>query len=137
MRYSKEDIQKLVENIKIEELIGEYVELKRSGASYKGRCPFHQEKTASFMVSPAKGIYKCFGCNAGGDALNFYMKVNNMDYVEAVQELAKKYKSDIKPVYGEIDETRSKKEERRNGFSDNRFSSFRFTIHRIFIILIK
>lgn len=112
MRYSKEDIQKLVESIKIEELIGEYVELKRSGASYKGRCPFHQEKTASFMVSPAKGIYKCFGCNAGGDALNFYMKVNNMDYIEAVQELAKKYKSDIKPVYGEIDETRSKKEER-------------------------
>lgn len=111
MKYSKDDIQKLVENIKIEELIGEYVELKRSGASYKGRCPFHQEKTASFMVSPAKGIYKCFGCNAGGDALNFYMKINNVDYSDAIKELANKYKMDIKPVYGEIDEKKTQKEE--------------------------
>lgn len=128
MRYSKEDIQKLVESIKIEELIGEYVELKRSGASYKGRCPFHQEKTASFMVSPAKGIYKCFGCNAGGDALNFYMKVNNMDYIEAVQELAKKYKSNIKPVYGEIDESRSKKEERYHLIMETALEFFKVNI---------
>jgi DNA primase len=112
MKYSKDDIQKLVENIKIEELIGGYVELKRSGASYKGRCPFHQEKTASFMVSPAKGIYKCFGCNAGGDVLNFYMKINNVDYADAIKELAQKYRLDIKPVHGEIDEKKSQKEEK-------------------------
>lgn len=130
MKYSKDDIQKLVENIKIEELIGGYVELKRSGASYKGRCPFHQEKTASFMVSPSKGIYKCFGCNAGGDALNFYMKINNIDYVEAIKELSKKYRVDIKPVYGEIDEKKSQKEEKYHKIMSEALEFFKENIKK-------
>lgn len=100
MKYRESDIEKLIESIKIEDLIGEYVELKRSGSNFKGRCPFHHEKTASFMVSPVKKIFKCFGCDAGGDAIKFYQKVNNIDYYTAVSELGKKYRVEIKSVKG-------------------------------------
>lgn len=100
MKYKESDIEKLIDNIKIEELIGEYVSLKRAGASYKGRCPFHHEKTPSFVVTPVKKIFKCFGCNAGGNAITFYQKINNLDYYSAVSELAKKYRVDIKSIRG-------------------------------------
>ncbi len=100
MRYKAEDIEKLNNELDIVKVIGEYVDLKRAGASYKGVCPFHDEKTPSFNVSPSKSIYKCFGCNASGNAISFYMNYNNLDYISAVKELAEKYEVDINPIKG-------------------------------------
>lgn len=88
MRYYEEDIQSLIDGLDIVDVIGRYVELKRAGSSYKGNCPFHGEKTPSFMVSPAKNIYKCFGCGAAGNAFSFFMKYNKYDFKTAVEELA-------------------------------------------------
>ncbi|MDZ7658006.1 CHC2 zinc finger domain-containing protein [Fodinibius sp.] len=69
-------------------VVEKYVKLKRSGHSYKGKCPFHDEKTPSFSVTEGKGIYKCFGCGEGGDAVNFIMKMEGLDFIEAIRHLA-------------------------------------------------
>ena len=74
----------------IEEVVGQYVSLKRSGSNLFGLCPFHGEKTASFSVSPDKGIYYCFGCHKGGGAVNFMMEVEGLSYPDAVRSLAKR-----------------------------------------------
>ncbi len=74
----------------IVEAIADYVELKKSGQNYKANCPFHSEKTPSFMVSPGKQIFHCFGCGAGGDILGFVMKYENLSFLEALKLLAKK-----------------------------------------------
>ncbi|MDD2279608.1 MAG: DNA primase, partial [Bacteroidales bacterium] len=73
------------------EVIKDYVSLKKRGVNYIGLCPFHNEKTPSFSVSPSKGIYKCFGCGKGGNAVNFIMEHDQMSYVEALKYLANKY----------------------------------------------
>ena len=64
-------------------VIGDYVELKRSGSNYIGLCPFHNEKTPSFSVSPSKGIFHCFGCGVGGDVISFIMQKEGLSYPEA------------------------------------------------------
>ena len=74
----------------IEDVVGQYVTLKRSGSNMFGLCPFHGEKTASFSVAPDKGIYYCFGCHKGGGAVNFVMEVEGMSYPDAVRALAKR-----------------------------------------------
>ena len=74
----------------IEEVVGQYVSLKRSGANLFGLCPFHGEKTASFSVAPDKGIYYCFGCHKGGNAVNFMMEIEGLSYPDAVRNLAKR-----------------------------------------------
>ena len=74
----------------IEEVVGQYVSLKRSGANMFGLCPFHGEKTASFSVAPDKGIYYCFGCHKGGNAVNFMMEIEGLSYPDAVRALAKR-----------------------------------------------
>ena len=74
----------------IEEVVGQYVSLKRSGANLFGLCPFHGEKTASFSVAPDKGIYYCFGCHKGGSAVNFMMEIEGLSYPDAVRALAKR-----------------------------------------------
>lgn len=76
---------------RIEEVVGDYVRLKRSGSNLKGVCPFHDERTPSFMVSPAKGIYKCFGCGKAGDSVRFVMDHDKISYVDALKILANKY----------------------------------------------
>ncbi|OQY10186.1 MAG: DNA primase [Fusobacteriia bacterium 4572_132] len=101
MIYKKEDIDKLIENLDIVEVVGEYVELKKSGQNYKGRCPFHKEKTPSFVVNPEKNIFKCFGCGEAGNALSFYEKINNLEFIEAVEELAKKKNAPLTPIRGD------------------------------------
>ena len=81
-----------VEEIKgktdIVELIQEYVPLKRAGRNYKGLCPFHGEKTPSFMVNPELQIFKCFGCGEGGDAYSFLQRIEGMEFGEALRNLA-------------------------------------------------
>ena len=74
----------------IEEVVGQYVHLKRSGSNLFGLCPFHGEKTASFSVSPDKGIYYCFGCHKGGSVINFEMEIEGLSYPDAVRALAKR-----------------------------------------------
>lgn len=76
-------------------IIGKHVALKRSGNSYKGCCPFHQEKTPSFYITPSKGLYHCFGCKAGGNALNFLIEYEGLSFLEAVEELSKQTGIDI------------------------------------------
>lgn len=88
MRFSENFIQEVVDRTDIEELIGRYTELKRSGSNLMGRCPFHSEKTPSFSVTPAKKMFFCFGCHAGGTAITFVQKAENLDFADAVEYLA-------------------------------------------------
>jgi DNA primase len=88
-------IDRIFDTAKIEEVVGDYVTLKRRGANLIGNCPFHNEKTPSFSVSPAKNIYKCFGCGEGGNPVNFIMKIENLSYYEALKFIAKKYHIEI------------------------------------------
>jgi DNA primase len=96
MKYRSEDIENLLSNLRIEEVVGDEIELKKSGANYKGLCPFHPDTTPSFSVSPTKNICKCFVCGAGGNAIKFYSMYHKISYEEAVGELAKKYNVPIK-----------------------------------------
>ena len=98
MKYKTEDIDMLIESLKIEEVVGEFVELKKSGSSYKGLCPFHPDTTPSFMVNPSKNICKCFVCGAGGNPVTFYSKYKKISFSEAVEELSKKYSIPIKGI---------------------------------------
>lgn len=84
-------IQKIFDAADIYEVVSDFVSLKKRGINYVGCCPFHNEKTGSFTVSPAKGIYKCFGCGKGGNSVNFIMEHEQLSYVEALRWLAAKY----------------------------------------------
>lgn len=92
---SKETIQLIQNNIKIEEIIGSFVNLKRRGSNLLGLCPFHNEKSPSFTVSPAKEIYKCFGCGKSGNSIGFLMDLEKYSYVEALKWLANKYNIEV------------------------------------------
>ena len=87
----RDTVDRIVEAARIEDVVGDFVTLKRRGANLLGLCPFHNEKTPSFTVSPAKGIYKCFGCSAAGNSVNFIMQLESLSYPEALRYLAKKY----------------------------------------------
>ena len=78
------EIDDIKQKIDLVEFIGNYVPLKRAGVNYKGLCPFHQEKTPSFMVSSEKQIWHCFGCHEGGDAFSFLMKMENLEFGDAL-----------------------------------------------------
>ena len=84
-------VQKIFDAADIYDVVSDFVSLKKRGTNYIGLCPFHNEKTPSFNVSPAKGLYKCFGCGKGGNAVNFIMEHEQMSYVEALKFLANKY----------------------------------------------
>jgi len=84
-------IERIFAAANIVEVVGDFVTLKRKGANYQACCPFHNEKTPSFMVSPSKGLFKCFGCGKGGNAVTFVMAHENMTYVEALKYVGKKY----------------------------------------------
>lgn len=88
-------ISSVLETARIEEVVSDFVSLKRRGSNLIGLCPFHQEKTPSFSVSPSKGIFKCFGCGKGGDAAKFVMEHEHYSYPEAIRYLAKKYNIEI------------------------------------------
>ena len=88
-------IDRIMDATNIVDVVGEFVTLRRAGVNYKGLCPFHNEKTPSFVVSPAKGVCHCFGCGKGGNAINFLMEHEQMNYPEALRWLAKKYHIEI------------------------------------------
>lgn len=91
----QETVSLILDTAKIEDVVGDYVTLKRRGANYVACCPFHNEKTPSFYVSPSKGIYKCFGCGKSGTAVGFVMEEEHCSYIEALRYLAKKYHIEI------------------------------------------
>ncbi|MBR5117959.1 MAG: DNA primase [Muribaculaceae bacterium] len=91
----RETVDRILDSADIVDVVGDFVSLRRSGANFKGLCPFHDEKTPSFMVSPAKQICHCFGCGKGGSPVNFIMEHEQMSYVEALRYLAKKYNIEI------------------------------------------
>jgi DNA primase len=84
-------IQEITDAARIEEVVGDFVTLKRRGSNYSGLCPFHNEKTPSFSVNPARNIFKCFGCGKGGDPITFIKEHENISYPEALRYLAKRY----------------------------------------------
>lgn len=88
-------IQQVKDAARVEEVVGEFVALKRKGPRFLGLCPFHNEKTPSFNVSPNLGIFKCFGCGEAGDAITFLQKHEHLGYVEAIRWLAKRYNIDL------------------------------------------
>jgi len=91
----KETIDLIFETARIEEIVSDFVSLKKRGVNYIGNCPFHNEKTPSFTVSPTKGIYKCFGCGKGGNSVNFIMEIEHFNYPEALKFIAKKYNIEV------------------------------------------
>lgn len=101
---SEYSMNNVIEEIKsrcdIVDVIGQVVALKKGGSNFKGLCPFHGEKTPSFVVSEGKQIFTCFGCGASGDVLSFVMKYYNLDFIQAVEKLAKEYSIDLPTTYG-------------------------------------
>ena len=95
MRIDEQTIERIRQSADIADVIGDYVSLKKKGANLWACCPFHGEKSPSFSVSPAKGIYKCFGCGKAGDSIRFIMDIEGLGYGEALRHLAKKYGIEI------------------------------------------
>mgnify|MGYP003798764791 FL=1 len=91
-------IEEIKERIDIVQLIEKYVKLKQTGKNFSGLCPFHKEKTPSFIVSPDIQRYKCFGCGRSGDIFNFVQDIENIDFVEALEKLAKTAGVELKKV---------------------------------------
>ena len=96
---SQNTIQEILGRIDILDVVGEFVKLKKRGANYLGLCPFHNEKTPSFTVSPSKEIYKCFGCGKSGNTISFVMEHEKYSYVEALKWLAAKYGVEVEETY--------------------------------------
>lgn len=101
-------IQRIVETADIVEVISEFVPLKKAGASFKGLCPFHDDTTPSFVVTPSRGTYKCFACGESGNVVGFLMKHNGWDYLEAIKWLAAKYGIAIEEHRPHIDKEQEK-----------------------------
>ena len=91
----RKTVEEILDAAKIEEVVGDFVTLKRRGSNLIACCPFHNEKTPSFSVSPSKGIFKCFGCGKSGNAVGFVMEYSNLSYAEALKYLAKKYNIEV------------------------------------------
>jgi len=89
MDSSRDQIQEIKERLDIVDIVGKYVQLKQTGKNFSGLCPFHTEKTPSFIVSPELQRYKCFGCGESGDIFNFVQKIENIDFPETLEKLAK------------------------------------------------
>ncbi len=106
-RYSsiKEEIKGMCD---IVELIGQFVQLKKTGKNYVGLCPFHSEKDPSFTVNPERQIFHCFGCKKGGDIFTFWMEYHNVSFFEALKDIAERYNIDIKGLSGDKGEERAK-----------------------------
>lgn len=116
----QETIDRIFEAARVEEIVGDFVELKKAGVNYKGRCPFHDEKTPSFVVSPTKGIYKCFGCGKGGNSIMFLQDLQGANYPEALRYVAEKYNIEI------IEESLSPEQESKLSEKESQFIATKF-----------
>ncbi len=112
MYYEDDFIEEVRQRSDIVDIISSYVNLKRTGSNYVGLCPFHNEKTGSFSVSPNKQMYYCFGCGAGGNVFTFLMEYENLTFVEALEELAKR--AGMEPVRGSGSQSDRKKRDQRD-----------------------
>ena len=121
------DIKDIIEEIKsrcdIANVISSYIKIKPSGANYKVLCPFHGEKTPSFYINTSKQIYKCFGCGEGGDVINFVMKIENLDFMDAVKLLANRCGIEINT---HVDESTKERMEKSKKFQDIHVEAARF-----------
>jgi len=102
-------IESLKNSIDIVDVIGNFIELRKAGANYKANCPFHGEKTPSFVVSPSKQIYHCFGCGVGGDSIKFVMELEKLSYPEAIEKLASMYNFSLVYTKGSSDYSDNKR----------------------------
>lgn len=118
----RETIDQIYTTAKIEDVIGDYMSLRRRGANLWGNCPFHDEKTPSFSVSPAKGIYKCFGCGKAGNAVNFVMEYEQCSYSDALKQIAAKYRIEVKEKEM-TDEEKQQESERESLFKVNEWAN--------------
>ncbi|MEQ8704702.1 MAG: DNA primase [Phaeodactylibacter sp.] len=114
-------IDEIMETVRVEDVVEDFVNLKRRGVNLIGLCPFHNEKTPSFYVSPSKGIYKCFGCGEGGDALKFVMEHEQLSYPEGLRYLAKKYGIEVEETQVS-DEARAERQHQESLFLVNEFA---------------
>ncbi len=119
-------VQRILEATQILDVVQDFMTLKRRGANYIGCCPFHNEKTPSFSVSPARNIFKCFGCGQAGSAVTFVMKHENMTYPEALKYLAKKYNINVQEKEW-TDEEKAEHEDRESMMVVNTFAQKYFT----------
>lgn len=110
---SEQSVQAIHEAARIEEVVGDFVQLKRTGSNMKGLCPFHGEKTPSFVVSPARNTFKCFGCDKGGSAVTFIMEHEHKTYPEALRYLAAKYNIEIEET-GDTEQNRVERQLRES-----------------------
>ena len=126
MPIPRETVEQILQAARIEEVVGEFVSLKKRGANYIGLCPFHNEKTGSFNVNPARNIFKCFGCGKAGDSAKFLMEHEHLTYPEALRYLAKKYNIQIEEKELTPEE-RMAQTEREKMFNINAFADKYFT----------
>ena len=119
-------VQKVIDTTDIVDVVGDFVNLKKAGVNYKGQCPFHDERTPSFVVSPAKQIFKCFGCGEAGSPVSFLMKHEALSFPEAIRWLAKKYSIEIEERQLSPEEITKQKESENvrilNSFAQKHFS---------------
>ena len=118
----RETIDRIFSAARIEDVVGDYVSLKKRGANLIGLCPFHDEKTGSFTVSPSKGIFKCFGCGKAGHSVGFIMEIEQCSYVDAIRQLAKKYHIEIEERELTSEE-KQKQDDRESMFIINEFAN--------------
>lgn len=118
----RETIDRIFSAARIEDVVGDYVSLKKRGANLIGLCPFHDEKTGSFTVSPSKGIFKCFGCGKAGHSVGFIMEIEQCSYVDAIRQLAKKYHIEIEERELTSEE-KQKQDDRESMFVVNEFAN--------------
>ncbi|MBR5854223.1 MAG: DNA primase [Paludibacteraceae bacterium] len=118
----RETIDRIFSAARIEDVVGDYVSLKKRGANLIGLCPFHDEKTGSFTVSPSKGIFKCFGCGKAGHSVGFIMEIEQCSYIEAIRQLAKKYHIEIEERELTAEE-KQKQDDRESMFVVNEFAN--------------
>jgi DNA primase len=114
MGISRRTIDLVLATADVTEVVGDFVQLKRRGTNMIACCPFHNEKTPSFYVSPAKGIYKCFGCGKGGDSITFVMEIENLTYPEAIRWLAKRYNITVEETGYEPEQGKEQQQEKES-----------------------
>lgn len=120
---TQDSIEALKAQLDVVDVVGSYVELKKAGANFKAPCPFHDEKTASFVVSPQKQIYHCFGCGAGGDSVKFVMEYEKLNYPEALEKLADSYNFTLGYTDNKHNKPRSQVMDRLNEWYQNLLTS--------------